>query len=727
MSSRSVRDVNVEEIISLLNARATGNCTDHKLRQAISDSECEDDGPRPCRDLPQPIAKPLSKEAVEFSRAFWSGGESDSCTGSDTDGFSSDDTYLSTASAPVASATRSTETHAHNGVEKRKVKKKRRRRKGSSFLRGPRRSRVMQWVKQTTSSQNKIRRSTTSSASTCSKRSAVPESRARSGSDNLHLPKDYLDLKERRRHKEQRKKPWRPSSASSVGSNASASSSQLSRSAERERVRKQKKLRISQQYRAVVLKLREAVESYQLRNAGLRKSLAAASDVLLLRDDQIAALKRQVKAQQNALEAHRARDLQHVTRNSPESRVEKYRQLVAEGRNRIKQLTEQLREANARNEEFHSRLQRSFGLNVWMKQRLSKMQGELDAAQADRKTLLASNDELRTQIQQEFLANRSKRRGASAKRIAELAAPKRTHNPETLQQSLGITHAQPNASRKGVANKSRQQPKMPRSATRRTKLGTGRRNRRCKTKAPSQTSTFVDISNGPQVFQFGAKHGAAVATTRTGGHDDEDDIGVDSWTPSFKATRTNRHRPDIVVSRADERSRQQESQSETPHKHPVKEEETLSTNIDPEVYMSEFLQASNSLTANGPQSTNSATNPQEASPSISIVDELQDDMEVVSEDVAARSRSEDLKDAEREHSSQQGMVAHSTAEGDVQHSLETQQDNIDEEDHSTGVSMDADNAQPHKYDDVPTSPPSKALKRYKWLQSAYKRVYKTAR
>jgi hypothetical protein len=56
-------------------------------------------------------------------------------------------------------------------------------------------------------------------------------------------------------------------------------------------------------YRAVVNHLREAVESYRLRVAGLRKSLSAAGDVLLLRDDQVAALQRQVDAQRAAIAA----------------------------------------------------------------------------------------------------------------------------------------------------------------------------------------------------------------------------------------------------------------------------------------------------------------------------------------------------------------------------------------------------------------------------------------
>ena len=90
-------------------------------------------------------------------------------------------------------------------------------------------------------------------------------------------------------------------------SNRNSTTGNSSSSRQRQR-RRAKKLRISEQYRAVLTHLREAVESYRLRTTGLRKSLQAAGDVLALRDEQIAALQRQVEAQQAALAAHKKRE-----------------------------------------------------------------------------------------------------------------------------------------------------------------------------------------------------------------------------------------------------------------------------------------------------------------------------------------------------------------------------------------------------------------------------------
>ena len=151
------------------------------------------------------------------------------------------------------------------------------------------------------------------------------------------------------------------------------------------------------------------IDRYRLRNAGLRKSLSAASDVLVLRDDQIAALSRQVQAQRAALAAHGAQQDLHSKKVSVESRVERYRRLVSDGRARIKDLTSQLEQASAQNAEFQQRLQRSLGLNVWVKQRLEDTEAEAIAAKANVTRLQEENEELRTQIQQYQLATRSRR------------------------------------------------------------------------------------------------------------------------------------------------------------------------------------------------------------------------------------------------------------------------------------------------------------------------------
>ena len=287
-----VRDVDVEEIISLLNARST--------REPNSAAAAA---------FAQPSVSATAQDF--FSHAFWSGEDEEeeeeeeekdkereedsdslsydpasSSAASDSEGACcSDSSCLSVASAPVAGAAA--------GGSRQKTKKKRkktRRSKGKRKFRGVR-SRVMDWVKQTKS--NARNGNAASSAGTCSN----PKSRASSRStsrNSFRLSKDCLDLRERDRSRtssrnRRLKPPWRPSSSSSasVGSVGSAPATlfncrstgavrgsrtdvdsdfsgdengQWQRQHNEEKV-KRKKLRISQQYRAVVNRLREAVES----------------------------------------------------------------------------------------------------------------------------------------------------------------------------------------------------------------------------------------------------------------------------------------------------------------------------------------------------------------------------------------------------------------------------------------------------------------------------------